>query len=154
MVTIAKAVVRQNKKDGNEFLSLTLVGGLDIITSAKTGNQSLVAMRCNITSNLPVELAGSLIGEKLEGTVVKVKCAPYQWTNPTTAEVMEISHTYRYQKSAAHAPVGEDTNATSGADAAALAKEQRIAELRGIVAGTGTAQAKKAAKLELAELED
>ena len=154
MVTVAKAVIRTNKKSGNEFLSLTLVGGLDIITSAKTGNQSLVAMRCNITSNLPVEMASSLIGEKLDGTVVKVKCAPYQWMNPTTAEVLEISHTYRYQKTANHAPIGEDTTATSGVDAVAAAKEARIAELRGIVAGSGTPASKKAAKLELAELED
>lgn len=124
-VTIAGVVVRTSKKDGREFLSITVVGDLDIVTSAKTGNQSLVAMKCNISSNLPVGMASSLIGQQIEGQVVKVPCTPYQWTNPTTAEVVELSHTYRYQKTAFHAPVGENAPAKANSgmgDAAATAK--------------------------------
>ena len=128
-VTIAGVVVRTSKKDGKEFLSITVVGDLDIVTSAKTGNQSLVAMKCNISSNLPVGMASSLIGQQIEGQVVKVPCPAYLWTNPTTAEVVELSHTYCYQKTAFHAPIGENAPAKANSGmSSAIDNQKAIAD--------------------------
>lgn len=132
-VTIADVQVRTSKTDGREFLSLTICGDLDIITT-KTGNQSLVAMKCNISSNLPISMADSLIGKTIEGTVVKVPCAAYSWTNPRTAEVVELSHTYRYQKTAFHTPTGENApiknGQSAGISAASPVSQQNAKELR------------------------
>jgi hypothetical protein len=113
MVQIADVVIRTSVKNGSEFLSLTIVGDLDIITSPTTGRQFLSAMKCNITSNLPISMGSSLVGKTLEGNVVRVNCPEYEWTNPSTAEVVKLSHTYRYQKSPMHQPTGENVVASA-----------------------------------------
>ena len=39
----------------------------------------------------------SVIGEILKGTIERVDCDPYQWTNKETGEEMELTHRYVYQ---------------------------------------------------------
>jgi hypothetical protein len=95
MVIVKDFAVRQ-AKDGREFVALILQGGLSLIQSKKTGNYYATVKQCSIPSTFDEETAKSFIGEKLPGSVQRMSCETYEWTNRETGEVMELSHRWVY----------------------------------------------------------
>jgi len=95
MVIVKDYAVRE-AKDGREFIALILQGGLSLIQSQKTGNYYATVKQCSIPSTFDEETAKSFVGEKLPGSVQRISCETYEWTNKDTGEVIELSHRWVY----------------------------------------------------------
>ena len=95
MVIVKDYAVRQ-AKDGREFIALILQGGLSLIQSQKTGNYYATVKQCSIPSTFDENTAKEFIGEKLPGSVQRMNCETYEWTNKDTGEVIELSHRWVY----------------------------------------------------------
>lgn len=94
MVKIINAHLR--KGDRGEFVSLELQGDLVMLQSQTTGKFYATAKRCFITSTFDLATATALIGQQIPGTIVRMQCNPYDFTNKETGEVMKLTHTYAY----------------------------------------------------------
>lgn len=95
MVTVSDYAVRQNQ-DGESFVTLTLQGDVELVQSQTTGNFYATAKKCSISSTFNEQVAASLIGKQLPGRIVKQECETYEFVNPETAEVTELSHRWVY----------------------------------------------------------
>lgn len=95
MVIVKDYAVRE-AKDGREFIALILQGGLSLIQSQKTGNYYATVKQCSIPSTFDEETAKGFIGERLPGSVQRMTCETYEWTNKDTGEVIELSHRWVY----------------------------------------------------------
>ena len=95
MVTIANATERTRKSDGSIFVSLDLIGE-PTVTISSNGIPSLTAPRASLPSNLSLAVCKSLIGKQLPGSIQKIECEPYQYTNKDTEEVMTCTHKFQY----------------------------------------------------------
>jgi hypothetical protein len=92
MVRIIDYKVHQNK-DGEPFLALIVQeSGIQLVKSQKTGMYYAIAKKASIPSTFDEETCKSLIGQELEGTVERVDCEPYEFTNEETGEVMVLDH--------------------------------------------------------------
>lgn len=94
MVTVTEFNQRMSD-DGRKFFTLTIQGGVEIVTS-ENGNTYITARKTSIPTTFNELTCSSLIGEKLPGQVVKVECEPYQYLNKETGEEITLSHTYEY----------------------------------------------------------
>lgn len=94
MVKVIGVEVRKNSQ-GEEFTSLTVMGGLEMVKSEKTGKFYATARKCSIPSTFDRTTAKSFIGSNMPGTVEKVECEPYPFTMKG-GEVIQLSHTYAY----------------------------------------------------------
>jgi hypothetical protein len=44
-----------------------------------------------------VDVAKLMIGQQIEGDIVRVESEPYEYTNKTTGEIITLAHTYAYR---------------------------------------------------------
>ncbi len=95
MVTVKDYAIRQ-AKDGREFIALILQGGLSLVQSKLTGNTYATVKSCSIPSTFDEVTAKEFIGERLPGSVQRMSCDAYEWTNKDTGEVLELSHRWVY----------------------------------------------------------
>lgn len=95
MVTIINAI--QRVKDGKTFMILQVQGGVEMVQSSTTGRFYATAKRCFIPSTFDEITAKSFVGTQLTGDIVRMECDPYQYTVPSTGEVITLAHTYEYQ---------------------------------------------------------
>jgi len=95
MVTVVDYALRKCT-DGREFIALILQGGLSLIQSKKTGNYWATIRQVSIPSTFDEATAKSFIGERLPGSVQRMSCESYEWTNKETGEVMELSNRWVY----------------------------------------------------------
>ena len=95
MVQITNALERV-KKDGSSFAVLEISGGAELVLSQSTQRYYATVRRCTIPFTGSLEVAKMLIGQKIEGDIVRVICEPYQFTNPRTGEVLQLQHSYAY----------------------------------------------------------
>lgn len=105
MVTVNNYVLR-TRKDGTTFVSLELVGGLEMIKSNNTGNYYASMKKSSVPSTFNEETAQRLIGTELPGQIVKQECEAYEWINKRTGELMMLNYTYAYQASPNEVLVG------------------------------------------------
>ncbi len=96
MVTIVDYALRNAKEDGRPFTVLVLRGGLSLVQSKQSGNFYATVKQCSIPSTFDEETAKGFIGEKLPGSVQRMSCDTYDWTNKETGEVIELSHRWVY----------------------------------------------------------
>lgn len=101
-----KNYAQRKRKDGETFITLELVGGLELIQSSKTGNFYASAKKCSIPSTFDEVTAKMMVGQKIEGEIVRVQCDPYDFVNPTTGEVTTLNYTYAYRPNDAMELVG------------------------------------------------
>lgn len=95
MVTVIDYAIRQTK-DGREFIALILQGGLSLVQSKNTGNFYATVKQCSIPSTFNESTAKLMVGERVPGSVQKMSCEPYQWTNRETGEIIDLSHRWVY----------------------------------------------------------
>jgi hypothetical protein len=95
MVTISAYSVKQNK-EGKSFVTLELVGDIELIQSASTGAFYATAKKCSIPSTFSEEVARTLVGKQLPGRIDRVQCGPYEYAIKETGEVITLAHTYTY----------------------------------------------------------
>ncbi|NQU33826.1 MAG: hypothetical protein HQ521_11365 [Bacteroidetes bacterium] len=97
MVTIVDFKVRMNS-DGDPFNVLIVQGGIELVKSKETGLFYATAKQASIPSTFDDKTCQSLIGQELDGSVQKVECEPYEFTNEQSGEVMELSHRWVFVK--------------------------------------------------------
>ena len=112
MVTISNYFVRENK-EGQPFISLELTGDVELIQSSLTGKFYASAKRCSISSVFTEEVAKTLIGKQLPGTIQRIECEAYEYTVEKTGETLLLSHTYTYVPDDSQ-PQAVNTTATVG----------------------------------------
>lgn len=104
MVQITGFSVKENK-EGKTFVSLELQGEISMTQSRETGKFYATARKCSITSTFSEEVAATLVGKELPGTIEKVACEEYELTDKETGEVKLMSHRYEYLPEAAANPL-------------------------------------------------
>ncbi len=96
MVQITSALERV-KKDGSTFTVLEISGGAELILSQTTQRCYATVRRCTIPFTGTMDVAKMLIGQKIEGDIVRVICEPYQFKNPRTGEVLQLQHSFAFR---------------------------------------------------------
>ena len=96
MVTI-KAFKSNLSKDGKPFISLELVGGLEMVQSSNSGKFYCTQRRAFIPATFDEDTAKLLVGTQLQGDIIRVSCDPYQYTVKATGEVITLQHSFGYQ---------------------------------------------------------
>ncbi len=84
------------RTDGTEFNVLIVQGKVEAVKSRETGRTYLTARKANVSSTFDAETCRGLIGTELSGTVEKVTSEPYEYTVPSTGEIITLQHTYQY----------------------------------------------------------
>jgi len=95
------------KKDGTTFISLELTGGLELVQSQNTGGFYATVRRCRIPSTFDAKLAQTMIGQQVDGEVVRIESEPYEFVNKNTGEVMILQHSYAYRPKGAMELIGQ-----------------------------------------------
>jgi hypothetical protein len=96
MVTIIDFETRMNA-EGQPYIALILQGDVQLVLSKETGKYYATSKKVGISSTFNTETAKSLIGKQLPGVIVKESCEPYDYTNPTTGEVVQLNFHYVYK---------------------------------------------------------
>lgn len=106
MVTVTGFAQRE-RKDGAKFFVLELNGGLELVQSSSTGKFYATARKCTIPSTFDETTAKLMIGQTVDGEIVRVASEPYEYLNKRTGEVLTLSHTYAYRPKGAIELLGE-----------------------------------------------
>lgn len=106
MVTI-KSLTKRQTKDGRDFLTMELVGGVEMVQSSSTGKFYATVRKCSVPATFDESIGSGLIGTTLPGQIVRVESDPYEYVNPSTGEVVILHHSYAYQPSSAKEMVRE-----------------------------------------------
>ena len=95
MLKIIDYAQRENS-EGEQFFALILQDGLQLVKSKATGNYYATAKSTSITSTFTEEVAKSMIGSEIPGTIQKVSCPDYEYTIKDTGEVIMLEHRWQY----------------------------------------------------------
>lgn len=106
MVQVTNYAVRE-RKDGTTFIALEISGGLEIQQSQTTGNFYATVRKCSIPSTFDEIIAKSMIGQKIEGEIVRVETDPYDYLNKRTGEVITLQHGYAFRPVGSMEIIGE-----------------------------------------------
>lgn len=96
MVTI-QSFARRQAKDGRDFISLELIGGVELVQSITTGQYYATVRKCSIPASFGEEVAAAMVGSRLPGKIIRVETEAYNYTVPSTGEVIKLKHSYAYQ---------------------------------------------------------
>lgn len=94
-------------KDGSQFISLIVEGGLEMIQSQSSGSFYAKSKKCFIPFTADESVAKSMIGTSLPGTIERVSCPPYEY-KMESGEVVTLFHTYQYQPEQVEAASQQD----------------------------------------------
>lgn len=106
MVTVTNFFEVQTK-DGRTFINLEITGGLELVQSQTTGNFYATVRRCRIPSTFDASIAKLMVGQQLDGDVIRVQVEPYNYANPKTGELLMLAHSYSYRPKGAIELIGE-----------------------------------------------
>jgi hypothetical protein len=96
MVQITNALERVTK-EGKTFSVLEISGGAELVLSQTTQRYYATVRRCTIPFTGTMDVAKMLIGQKIEGEIVKVIVPAYEFTNQRTGEIMKLQHSYAFR---------------------------------------------------------
>lgn len=108
MVTV-KSFAKRQSSDGREFITLELMGGLEMVQSQNTGKFYATIRRCSIPSTFDESVAAALVGSQIPGDVVRIPSEPYEYTIKSTGEVITLQHSYGYQPTTGQVVMGQHT---------------------------------------------
>lgn len=117
MVKIVDYAFRTSN-EGKEFYALTLQGGVEVIKSSN-GNSYVTVRKCSLPTTFDEQTCKSLLGTELPGSIKKVDSEPYEYTVPSTGEVIILTYRFEYvQEEVLDAEVTKFYNhSTNGVDA-------------------------------------
>lgn len=95
MVTVKNYHVREGEQ--GSYVSLELMGNLELVQSSNTGRFYATTRRCFISSTVDEEVAKMLVGQQIEGKIARVQCEEYEYTVPETGEVITLAYRWDYQ---------------------------------------------------------
>lgn len=94
MVIVKNYHVREGEQ-GN-FISLELMGDIELVQSTNTGRYYATARRCFISSTFDEATAKMMVGKNVPGVIKRVPCEPYDYTIPETGEIVNLGYTWDY----------------------------------------------------------
>ncbi len=83
-------------KEGKEFLTLEIQGGLELIQSQVTGQFYGTVRKSSVSTTFGEEVAKMLIGTQIPGRIVRTETDPYEFTL-STGEVVTLAHRWSYE---------------------------------------------------------
>lgn len=95
MVTIRNYSVHENA-EGKRYVSLELIGDVEMILSKQTGRFYATVKKCVISSSFDELTAKLMLGRNISGTIIKKECEPYPYTLAGTGEIVSLTHKYEY----------------------------------------------------------
>jgi hypothetical protein len=95
MVTIVDYKAFQ-KENGEEFYSLIVQGGIEAVKSKESARTYLTARTTTMACTFNQATCKTLIGTQLPGQIRKVEVEPYDYTDRTTGEIVELTHRFEY----------------------------------------------------------
>jgi len=104
MVTISK-FYEVEKKDGTKFISIELTGSVELIQSQSSSRWYATVRKCRIPSTFDENTARLMIGQRLEGEIVKVIVPAYEFTTKT-GEIITLQHSFAYSPSESASLIG------------------------------------------------
>jgi hypothetical protein len=105
MVTVTNCLERQ-KADGSSFTVLEISGGVELVQSQTSQRYYATLRKCTIPFTGNLETAKLMIGQKIEGEIVRVICDPYEFVNPTSGEIVRLQHSWAYQPKHSQETIG------------------------------------------------
>lgn len=84
------------RQDGSEFNVLIVQGGIEAVKSKETGKTYFTARKTSVPSTFDAVTCESLIGSDFGGSIKKVEVEPYEYTVPSTGEIITLTHSYQY----------------------------------------------------------
>jgi hypothetical protein len=93
--------------EGRNFVSLELSGGLELVQSQNTGKFYATSRKCRIPSTFNADVAKLMVGQQIDGDIVRVESDPYEYTNKTTGEIITLAHSYAYRPKGSMELLGE-----------------------------------------------
>jgi hypothetical protein len=98
---------KNTSKEGREYITLEIQGGLEMNQSSKTGRFYATVRKATISTTFGEAIARSLVGTQIKGTIVRVECEPYPYTIKDTGEEIMLMHTWQYRPEGAASVVEE-----------------------------------------------
>jgi hypothetical protein len=109
MVTITGYEPRE--KDGKVFYAITIQGEARMAQSEESGNFYLTADKTTVSTSFNEAMCQMLVGKQIAGSIQKMECEPYTYTNKQTGELVTLTHRFQYSPKEATNVVQEATPA-------------------------------------------
>lgn len=97
MVRITDFAERKSS-DGGTFFALIATGGLEMVKSRQTGKYYATVRKASIPTTFNEEVCKMMIGQDLEGSIIKAPCDPYEFTSEETGEIIKLDYRWAYVK--------------------------------------------------------
>ena len=107
MVIVSDYFEKINSKTNEPFVLLELSGGLELVQSQNTGKFYATSRKCRIPSTFNADVAKLMVGQQVDGDIVRVESDPYEYTNKTTGEIITLAHSYAYRPKGSMELLGE-----------------------------------------------
>jgi hypothetical protein len=107
MVTVSNYFEKVNSTSGQTFVLLELSGGLELVQSQASGRFYATSRKCRIPSTFTADVAKLMIGQQIDGDIVRIESEPYEYINKTTGEVITLAHSYAYRPKGSMELLGE-----------------------------------------------
>ena len=106
MVTVTNYSERQ-RKDGTVFTVLELTGGVELVQNQANLSFYATVRRTTIPSTFSAEVAKTILGSQIPGSIVRVNVPAYDYTNKRTGEIMRLQHGFAYRPEGSMELIGE-----------------------------------------------
>ena len=90
------SVERRVNKNNEPFWALNVESGLELIQSKQSGMFYATSKKSSIPSTFSEVTAKGLIGSQIPGSIVRVTVPEYEFTIPSTGEVITLNHRWSY----------------------------------------------------------
>jgi hypothetical protein len=107
MVIVSDYIEKVSTTTGESFVLLELSGGIELVQSQNTGKFYATSRKCRIPSTFSVDVAKLLVGQQINGEVVRVETEPYEYINKVTGEMIVLAHSYAYRPNGSMELIGE-----------------------------------------------
>jgi hypothetical protein len=107
MVIVSDYIEKVSTTTGESFVLLELSGGIELVQSQNTGKFYATSRKCRIPSTFSTDVAKLMIGQQIEGDVVRVETEPYEYINKVTGEMIILAHSYAYRPKGSLELIGE-----------------------------------------------
>ena len=85
----------RESQEGKPFITLTLQGDVEIVKSSN-GKSYVTVRKASLPTTFDEATCMALLGTELPGSIEKIECELYEYTNPQTGEVFQLTHRYEY----------------------------------------------------------
>src|SRR4051812_15813608 len=95
MLTVTSYQKRVNK-EGKEYLTLEIQGGLEMVQSLQTGRFYATVRKSSMSATFGEDVAKMLIGTQVPGQIIRTEVDPYNYTIESTGEIVTLTHRWSY----------------------------------------------------------